>query len=1311
MDIRKAIIPKRNGGTNIVNNYGFSSTINNNGSSNTNINTNNLTVNTLNSTNITVSQLIADNADITTLNSTTINTGVVNANTSYINNSYVSGNLDVDGSTTLNQLIVDGQSTLNGDMITYGNVTHTSSPAFSKTFDIQNVIAYLGSNNYFNELIGGVGSTLTAENITTDYLTVLKSAHFFELIIDKVKSVGGTVILTPADGFDVEIVENADINSYTYLYWRASSEIATGNVGQTLYETQQTMTEKVSVNMWKASDQAICQSFNIHAPGTYHDVSNHYWWRLVDEASESPVIKELDGEKYYFHWIKLSDETYDTGSTAALVGDSVAMLGNKSDTTRQGAVVISAYPSTYLDRGYSAPGEETIPAIVAPYLAQYIGIEDFNLGKYRHNWIATNSTTLQGNIKLSGGSTVEQYVQDKIDDIESGDQFFTNVLVFSNQNINVPCSYDGIPIVTSSTPNGSYIYAYHGNTALNISTVSFTPSTNMYSNIYNGSTAWAYCGNLPTLMVNDVNEVKVTVNAYLSGTSGTTIQYNGSLFYNKIKNGETGIDGKTPLVYDIVSDKTSRTWNSETDTPSSSTITIHIRKTDASNTTNPISNVSTIPTGFTLWSRYYNHNTGTFSSYTNRTSTFNDNGGYYTVNDSSKRSYEFYLVYGSTSPSQSSTIIYDVVSVPMIVDGKNGEDGIDGVNGTNIICTFSQAKCSCGLDDTLRTAITGQLYYRNGPLIDTSYNFSNYNVRITNDIGGNQQPASLLTYTLTPSNAGVFSWTPSAITNYHDYSYIYRPTTLMVNIYDNNNANVGSVNIPVTFEAGAVLNVTDTINAAVQDAQGEIDQLEITAQGLRNDVNNNSGRISTLQQTATDITARLEDVEESYVSNSYLGTYYITKTTTESYINASADSIKSYVGSYYQTLDAMGNYSTTTQMNSAIEQSYNGIMSQVSANYETKIGANTQYNSLSSRIDQTASNISLYVNNTSNVNYLKANDFSDQSKWVFGAAPTSVDPNEYMLYSGNETFIDNNKYTALEIDMSPAGTSNDVMLFARQNYTDEVTLKAGTKLYIEYYYYIEYPDNYSKGLTAIGADMCRYRGTSRYIQATSVYVDGVKYTNASGTAMGIGTNDGRAYTQCNPDKDNNWHVFRGEYIILVDMPLTYFYARLYGWRAAARGSSGQPTIRIIQPRMIVDMDGQMKSTGIDITNGKITLNADNTEVTGDLDLRGTFNSYNSTSWDEVILNAGTGQVLKIRGASGYEDETFTPATGATHQILCEINIKKDADSLRATPEIILRQGGNNSPIITIDPNGFFYEPTGSGTGEGHTWVELLALFH
>lgn len=104
--------------------------------------------------------------------------------------------------------------------------------------------------------------TLLSGNITTDYLTVTKSAHFWQLIIDKINSTNGAVILSPAHTKVYEVT--AENNKYT-LYWKAEDKESG---------------KKIS-NDFSIGDQILCQTFNT-ATGTEYNKSNKYYWAVVD---------------------------------------------------------------------------------------------------------------------------------------------------------------------------------------------------------------------------------------------------------------------------------------------------------------------------------------------------------------------------------------------------------------------------------------------------------------------------------------------------------------------------------------------------------------------------------------------------------------------------------------------------------------------------------------------------------------------------------------------------------------------------------------------------------------------------------------------------------------------------------------------------------------------------------------------------------------------------------------------------------------------------------------------------------------------
>lgn len=268
------------------------------------------------------------------------------------------GDLNVTGASTMDDVTVGGDATFNVDIEVKG------------WSNLKEVV----SNNITN-----------SNTIKTKNLEVTGLAHFFELVIDKVKAAGGAVLFTPANGFNIDIVEA--VTDGFKLYWQADD----GNGNQ-------------ADNMWKVNDQALCMSFNQAKEGTNHNVANKYYWSLVTAVSDIPVSIE---EKKY-HYIVISTVTKD-GTVNPEKGDTIAMLGYRGtdDKKRQSAIYISAYSS--LDKGLSAP-----------LLAQYQGINDFNLESHRKSYFDASGAKFVGNFEVSNGQTIEDYINNKIDGAESG---------------------------------------------------------------------------------------------------------------------------------------------------------------------------------------------------------------------------------------------------------------------------------------------------------------------------------------------------------------------------------------------------------------------------------------------------------------------------------------------------------------------------------------------------------------------------------------------------------------------------------------------------------------------------------------------------------------------------------------------------------------------------------------------------------------------------------------------------------------------------------------------------------------------------
>ena len=264
-------------------------------------------------------------------------------------------------------------------------------------------ISTINSNSITNT--GAINTdTINSNNITntdtikTKNLEVTGSSHFFELIIDKIKSAGGSIMLTPADGFEVEKIKSM-ANNFT-LYWRCQD----GN-------------GKQRDNMWKVNDQALCMSFNQATVGTSHNVNNKYYWCLVTDVSDNNNPIEIGGEFYNYISISRFDSV---GVVNPEIGDSIVMCGYRGtdDVARQSAIYMSAYSS--LDNG-----------LKAPLFAQYQGINDFNLESHRKSYYDANRAKFIGEFEATDGQNIIDIINNKIAESEASIKLNTKNIVLS----------------------------------------------------------------------------------------------------------------------------------------------------------------------------------------------------------------------------------------------------------------------------------------------------------------------------------------------------------------------------------------------------------------------------------------------------------------------------------------------------------------------------------------------------------------------------------------------------------------------------------------------------------------------------------------------------------------------------------------------------------------------------------------------------------------------------------------------------------------------------------------------------------------
>lgn len=317
---------------------------------------------------------IEANGDIT-VNSSTDNSGNV-----------VGGNLKADSTITGNNIVSNNNvttKTLSASESVTTNVINSNSVTANDSVTTKTLTAsesvHTKDASIDNNLVTNnatVNNKLTSTNIDnsdtikTKNLEVTGKAHFFELVIDKIKSVGGQIILSGANAV-------VDLVSGNILYWRCKD--ADG---------------KQVTNDFIVNDQVICQTFNA-ATGTSYNVSNKYYWALVTAKGTTNV----GGTDY--HYIVLDSSTYD-GSLNPSVGDNISLLGHRGndDVDRQNAIILSAYKSPDSD-------------IKAPSIVQYEGINDFNLSNHRMNVIAANGNYFTGEFHISTGQNLQDLINNQ----------------------------------------------------------------------------------------------------------------------------------------------------------------------------------------------------------------------------------------------------------------------------------------------------------------------------------------------------------------------------------------------------------------------------------------------------------------------------------------------------------------------------------------------------------------------------------------------------------------------------------------------------------------------------------------------------------------------------------------------------------------------------------------------------------------------------------------------------------------------------------------------------------------------------------
>ena len=202
--------------------------------------------------------------------------------------------------------------------------------------------------------------------LEVDRMLVRKVATFIQLLIQQIKHVGGQIILTPASMSCAKVEDKGD-------FYRCYFENTDG--------------ERTIEQEFVVGDLARAQTFNVKE-GVNENVTNTYYWRAVVGTGDN--------------YIDLSKTDCDTGSTEPKAGDDIVQLGNKSDATRQAAIILSAYGND------------------APYFKLYRGINSYSLdGKEFVSFSRSEVMIIADAIRFSSGESVKDYIDNAVGEVNT----------------------------------------------------------------------------------------------------------------------------------------------------------------------------------------------------------------------------------------------------------------------------------------------------------------------------------------------------------------------------------------------------------------------------------------------------------------------------------------------------------------------------------------------------------------------------------------------------------------------------------------------------------------------------------------------------------------------------------------------------------------------------------------------------------------------------------------------------------------------------------------------------------------------------
>lgn len=339
--------------------------------------------------------------------------------------SYFNGGIEVTGGTKTDTLNVTQDATIGRDLGVQRNVAIGGNATVTGNVAAAQLIANLLKTPGFQEAVGmiGLGFGVTTDSqgratLQTDDLLVLGRMIVNSLNIREVSYIGGTYLLTPA-GSTVAKVQNLYATGTQSDSWNWSTSGSGTVVGyRVLWKADDGTTG--TMNYWHQGDQAFCQTFNITEPGDYTQAANQRYWRLVCRVGQ---WTDDNGDVWHFAdlanistvYLRTSGGStiYNVSGGTSFAGyenangsvpqpeDKVVCLGSQADTTRQGAVQITAEGTASIGI-YDGIGDYRP---LTNYEIHYFSKEAVRMNASRFRWTTTDGQSHAPSVYMGAWTT------------------------------------------------------------------------------------------------------------------------------------------------------------------------------------------------------------------------------------------------------------------------------------------------------------------------------------------------------------------------------------------------------------------------------------------------------------------------------------------------------------------------------------------------------------------------------------------------------------------------------------------------------------------------------------------------------------------------------------------------------------------------------------------------------------------------------------------------------------------------------------------------------------------------------------------